>query len=322
MPCATVHLLTAGRTLDAWRRHPVNAPFDPEIGSLAHDFLVGAMAPDLGFVPAADRTISELVHYIESGNLIRALLARARTAGETAFAWGWATHHLTDVLIHPLVGKAVGEVLHGDRERRVNASANEEVHVSVEVGLDIVIQGSAHGIPAPARHDGLMNGTFDFVEAALARTYGLRFDKDRVAGDLRLAARQLRYWPGLIRWLGRIHRVNQPGQATGLGASTLRSLALLGPGESAMRGLCAPQRPPEWLPVEVQAIANDFPEHFQPLVASAGAALENRNLETGLLETESQEHPSAKERRAWWTVQREACWRPWTVLPLGQDDPT
>lgn len=50
MPCATVHLLTAGRALDSWRAQPARAPFDPGEPALVQDFLAGAMAPDAGFV--------------------------------------------------------------------------------------------------------------------------------------------------------------------------------------------------------------------------------------------------------------------------------
>ena len=303
MPCATVHLLTAGRTLAAWRDRPAGAPFDPLEADLVQDFLAGAMAPDAGFVVAVERTMSELVHYVETGTMVRALLRHARTEGEVAFAWGWATHHLTDVLIHPLVGKAVGQVLHGDSERRVNASEDEATHVSVEVGLDIVIQHNNQATPRPASSE-LRRGHLHFLAHALEETYGLPFDPHRMAGDFRLASRQIEAWPGLIRSLGRAWRITAPGRSPGMRARVLRALGTALPDGSAVLGLTRPQRPPEWLPERVEAIAREFPDRFQPAVDSGGAAVENRNLETGEMENATTDHPKSEHRREWWLRKR------------------
>ena len=299
MPCATVHLLTAGRTLDAWREDPTRAPFDPHDKALVGDFLSGAMSPDMGFVAAVDRTVSELVHYVETGSVVRALIDRSRTAGERAFAWGWGTHHLTDVLIHPLVGRAVGEVLYGDPTKRVNASENEEVHVSVEVGLDIIVQNNHVNIPSPSG-DVLHRGRLGFVAEALTDIYRLPVDPHRLAGDFRLAGRQIQAWPTLIRTLGRAWRINEPSRSFGVAAAALRGFRSALPPESAVRGLSRPQRPPDWLPEEVARIADDFPACFQRGVESEGQAFENRNLETGELERDTVDHPKSEARLRWW----------------------
>ncbi len=299
MPCATVHLLTAGRALEAWREDPVRAPFDPHDKALVGDFLSGAMSPDMGFVAAVDRTVSELVHYVETGSVVQALLRHSSTAGERAFAWGWGTHHLTDVLIHPLVGRAVGEVLYGDPTKRVNASENEEIHVSVEVGLDIIIQDNYMKIPAPSG-DILHRGRLGFVAEALADTYRLPVDPHRLAGDFRLAGRQMQAWPALIRTLGRAWRINEPGRSYGVAAAALAVVRTALPRESALRGLSRPQRPPDWLPEEVARIADEFPQRFQRDVESAGRGFENRNLETGELERDTVDHPRSEARLRWW----------------------
>ena len=299
MPCATVHLLTAGRTIDAWRADPEQAPFDPHDEGLIRDFLAGAMSPDMGFVAGVDRTVSELVHYVRTGCAVRSLLTRARTAGEAAFAWGWGTHHLTDVLIHPLVGQAVGEVLYGDRRRRVNASENEEVHVSVEVGLDILIQHNHIGIPPPSG-DVLERGRIDFLASALRDTYRIPVDPHRLASDFRVASRQIQAWPSLIRRVGRIWGIAGGRARPPAGSLVLSAVRSFLPRESAGRGLSRPQRPPEWLPEEVGRIADTFPSRFQEAVTSAGRGFENRNLETGQLETETRDHPKSEARIRWW----------------------
>lgn len=314
MPCATVHLLTAGRTLDAWRIDPDGAPFNPHDEGLVRDFLSGAMSPDMGFVAGVDRTFSELVHYVRTGCAVRALLARARTPGEEAFAWGWGTHHLTDVLIHPLVGKAVGEVLYGDRQRRVNASENEEVHVSVEVGLDILVQDNHIGIPAPSR-DVLERGRIDFLAAALRDTYRITVDPHRLASDFRIASRQIQAWPALIRGVGRMWGITAGRSRPPSSSLLLSAVRSLLPRESAGRGLSRPQRPPDWLPEEVGRIADEFPSRFQESVASAGRGFENRNLETGELEAETRDHPRSEARIRWWRGATRSM-----VDPVGSED--
>lgn len=298
MPCATVHLLTAGRTLEAWRTDPDLAPFNPHDEALVRDFLSGAMSPDMGFVAGVDRTLSELVHYVRTGSAVRSLLGEARSPGEAAFAWGWGTHHLTDVLIHPLVGKAVGEVLYGDPHRRVNASENEEIHVSVEVGLDILVQDNHIGIPEPSG-DVLERGRIDFLATALRKTYGIPVDSHRLASDFRIASRQIQAWPGIIRRVGRMWGITTGGSRppSSLFLSAVRSVL---PRESAGRGLSRPQRPPDWLPESVARIADAFPSRFQASVASAGGGFEDRNLETGELEAETRDHPRSEARIRWW----------------------
>lgn len=293
MPCATVHLLTAGRTLDAWRARPVTAPFDPSDPRLRSDFLTGAMAPDMGFVAAVDRTVSELAHYVSTGDLVTNMMRLSRSEGERAFAWGWATHHLTDVMIHPLVGLSVGEVLYGDSQRRVNASENEEVHVSVEVGLDILILLSDRSIPAPANAGGLLAGSFDVVARAVEHTYSVAADPARLAGDLRLSGRQISAWPNLLRWLGSARGLGATGRKRvpqWVARTITRAVESLPPQGSALRGLLSPRMPPAWLPVKVRGIADEFPDRFQEIVRSG--LVSNRNLETGLLEGTPADHPN------------------------------
>ena len=299
MPCATVHLLTAGRTLEAWRGDPTSAPFDPHDGALVRDFLSGAMSPDMGFVAGVDRTLSELVHYVRTGCAVRSLLGAARTPGERAFAWGWGTHHFTDVLIHPLVGKAVGQVLYGDRDRRVNASENEEIHVSVEVGLDILVQDSYDGIPEPSAGV-LEGGRIDFLATAMRDTYGIPVDTHRLASDFRVASRQIQEWPRIIRTVGRMWGLVGRSSRPAAGSMILSAIRRVLPRESAGRGLSHPQRPPDWLPEEVGRIADEFPDRFQEAVTSDGDGFENRNLETGELETETRDHPKSEARLQWW----------------------
>ncbi len=69
------------------------------------------------------------------------------------------------------------------------------------------------------------------------------------------------------------------------------------PGKTSARGFLTPRMPPEWLPREVADAVDAFPDRFQDLVGSHGEAVENRNLETGLLEDEPADHPNTERIR-------------------------
>ena len=91
MPCSGVHLLTAGRALTAASRGGPPLPFPVDDPECRASFLHGALGPDMGFVPGADRFVSEVSHYVQSVDLARTLVQRASTGPEAGFAWGWVT---------------------------------------------------------------------------------------------------------------------------------------------------------------------------------------------------------------------------------------
>lgn len=129
MPQPALHLLLARQTVERWRSRG-DAPFDVQDDCAVNAFLHGSLAPDMGSFPGGSRALSRLVHTTRTGDLQRALLARAATQDELAFAWGWLCHIIADVLIHPLIKH--------EAERRARRGVAELVeHVRVEVGIDV-----------------------------------------------------------------------------------------------------------------------------------------------------------------------------------------
>jgi len=300
MPCATVHLLLAGRVLQDWTATPAIAPVPVGRPEVRDAFLHGALAPDVGFMPGADRFVSELAHYAAPADLARALFERAGNPEDEAFAWGWATHVLGDVAIHPLVGRGVGEYLHGDRSVRIDAAEDVEAHVSLEVGLDIHCLHSDPRIPAPPRSPRLDSARIAHLAEALTRVYGLTWDRAEMLRQHRQAVRWTRLWPGVLRFVasGRAEFPVSGGsgmrtgpRALGLGGGqVLRRLPRRG---TPARGLLHPRRPPDWLLEEVDEVAARFPERFRTLVRGGLGTLENRNLETGDLAGWGRGHPAS-----------------------------
>ncbi len=302
MPCATVHMLLAREVMEAWDDDPRRAPVRLDRPGVWNAFLHGAMAPDMGFVPGTERLLSEAVHYLRPADLTRELLARSRSELEEAFAWGWAAHVVGDVRIHPLVGRAVGERLFGDRSRRVDAAFDVETHVSLEVGLDVALLRGEQGVPAPA------GGTFlrdsrsaEPLLRALAATYEVEWHRRRVIRDHARAAWMTRWWPRALSLLslrppgppggGKPTSGSDPASAPGTGLLT-RGLRKGIPPGTAARGFLGPEAPRGWFLDAVRREIHEFRERFDLMVRSGLAELANLNLETGEPTGPGRGHPA------------------------------
>jgi len=291
MPCANVHLMLAGRVLEGWERAPSTAPVpvrDPEVRAA---FLSGALAPDAGFVPGTRRRMSEFAHYLSPGDLTRSLLAEATSDGERAFALGWASHVLGDVELHPLVGRAVGERLFGDRGVRVNTADDVTTHVSIEVGLDLAVADAAGAaLPAPPERAWVDPPAARFLARSLERTYGVAWSPALLLRDQLRSGAMMRNWP---RALSLVRRADEGGVV----ARLLGLARAVAPEGSAHRGFFRPETPARWLVEEVQERAAGFAARFQQGVEDNMATLGNRNLETGEENPPGSGHPATD--RAW-----------------------
>lgn len=290
MPCATIHLLIADRLVDEWRTGRLPSPIDVERPETRCAFLHGALAPDMGFLPGVDRFVSELAHYVRPLELTRALLSQARNAVEEAFAWGWASHVLGDVRIHPIVGRAVGERLYGDRNRRVDAAEDTTTHVAVEVGLDTAFLLKNPTVSKPPRGSHFDSGSVRHLTGALTSTYGIEWDARRLLRGHRQAVRMTRWWPKALRSLalsGPSRWAAFRGAERGRGWTLSATTPLVWAGRkvtrqgSAARGLFTAPPPPNWMVEEVEAAIDAFPEGFHEFVADRFGTALDRNLETG-----------------------------------------
>lgn len=297
MPCATIHLAVAGRVLDEWTRSPFTAPLDPSRAGVREAFLHGALAPDMGFIPGTHRLVSEVAHYLRPGDLTRALLEWATSVQEEAFAWGWASHLLADVRIHPLVGRAAGERLYGDRDRRVDALEDVATHVSLEVGLDVAILRGDPEIPRPPRGAFFpTHGRIRSLLRALEETYDLEWDPALLTQHHLRAVRLTRWWPRILRLLP----LRPPGPpAVDLApdgrrihtAAFERLRRLRGP-ETPLGGFLAPEAPRRWFLDAVREEIETFADRFGELVSSGLDQVGNPNMETGEPAGVGQGHPA------------------------------
>ncbi|HEX9887551.1 MAG TPA: zinc dependent phospholipase C family protein [Longimicrobiales bacterium] len=305
MPNVTLHLHLAERVLDHWRVRPHDAPFPTLSASTANAFRQGAFGPDLGYFPGGNRILSDLAHCHRSGDLTRELLASARTPTERAWSLGWITHVLADYWIHPLIGCAVGELLHGSAAWFVDGDSDPVAHVRVESGLD-ALYAERHPELRAARMAPVFDApTIRFLVDAYEATYGVVVDPAEVLRSHQLAARRSTQGlaiTGLVAltmpWSTRPRRSDSNRDAS----RTRRTVSPLGAGagEGALRAAVGrrsqalafllPTPPPLWLIDATDAVTDDFVARFLEGLADGLRGLGNPNLDTGQQEEEARHH--------------------------------
>lgn len=170
MPHFALHILLACRVAEAG---DANFPErrDP---AWKNAFLHGAVGPDMGFFPGGERLLSIAAHAVRTGDLARTLHATADTPEQWAFARGWITHMLGDVLIHPLINREA-ELLLAREERAVTVAWHQNAHIRVELGLD------THYVTRIARRETRLRPFFDagiarWIEAAFQEVHGVHLE--------------------------------------------------------------------------------------------------------------------------------------------------
>jgi len=287
MPNVTLHAVLAGRVLDSWAHRPSEAPFDPGRARLRDAFYQGAFGPDLGYFPGGNPFLSDLAHYVRSGDLVRALLRRAEGPVQSAFAWGWLTHVLADQAIHPLVGEGVGELLHGTR-RFVGISENATAHVRVEVGLDMWYASRHPDLSSLPCRPVFDRRSVRHLVGAYRETYALEVDPDLFLSSHHAAVRMARRALTTIGVLSlAVGAGNGFHGALGTRRILRRTLALVQEGldrESMILAFLNPVPPADWLRGEVEAVVESFPERFRRWCPDGVSRLPDYNLDTGRVE--------------------------------------
>ncbi len=279
MPSVTVHLRLADRVLDYWRTRGVSAPFSPGDQGAVNAFLHGSFGPDLGLFPGGHQPLSDLSHSFRSGDLCRALLNRARTAQERAFAWGWVTHVLADTLIHPLVGCAVGELRYGSASRFVDGDSDPVTHVRVEAGLDALYALRHPEIRRFQLSRVFTDRTISFLVGAYEDTYGVRFDTRHFIRSHRVSARRAMQGVALAT-LAATTMPDSPAQ-DGREPGPVRALRSLVSRQAIGLAFLLPAPPSLWFINAVRDVEETFVDLFLEEFALEGSGLANVNLDTG-----------------------------------------
>jgi hypothetical protein len=280
MPGVTLHIVLADRAVRLWGEGAAPPPFDADDPVALNAYRHGAVGPDLGYFPGGDRVLSDLAHCVRTGALTRTLLRSASTRAERGFATGWLTHFLADVLIHPLIGRAVGELLTGSRETFVDGSSDLLGHVRVEVGLDAWYARRHPEVCRRRLLPALPGEEGAYLARAYASTYGVRMPAPMFARSLRVSSRRtrqaLRVLPLIGALLDPVHTPVASALRRALRAA-YRSEALRSPTLAFLN----PVEPAAWLLDAVERAAFAHAEGVLRHVSDSGATLEDVNLDTG-----------------------------------------
>jgi uncharacterized protein (DUF433 family) len=155
----------------------------------------GCVIQDSGYYPFGKPSFSDLLHYVRTGDFIRALFRDSKGPDDVAFAIGALSHYLGDTIGHPdAVNLAVGKefpALAAKYGPNVNYAEGEHQHIRAEFAFDI--NDIAKQRLAPERY--LNRIGFAIPVPLLARafydTYGL--DLGTVLGSHRPTLRGYRY---------------------------------------------------------------------------------------------------------------------------------
>jgi hypothetical protein len=114
----------------------------PEQLREAHAYAYGGcVIQDLGYYPFGKPLFSDLLHYVRTGDFIRALFRDSKGPNDVAFAIGALSHYLGDTIGHPeAVNLAVGKefpALAAKYGPNVNYAEGEHQHVRAEFAFDI-----------------------------------------------------------------------------------------------------------------------------------------------------------------------------------------
>lgn len=148
----------------------------------------GSVVQDLGYYPFGSHFFTNLLHYVNTGDFVEALLRDARDVNEYAFAIGALCHYASDSeghriavnravpLIYPKLQRRFGDVVPYDEAKKE--------HILVEFAFDVLIV--AHGgYQLQSYHDfiGFKVAT-PLLERAFHDTYGLEMRDLFVSEDL------------------------------------------------------------------------------------------------------------------------------------------
>ena len=278
MPHFALHVLLANRVLET------EAGGDPRLADsqAVNAYLHGAIGPDMGYFPGGDDLFSATAHLVRSGDLARAMAATAATPEQHAFALGWQTHMLGDVLVHPLINQAAVELLERDRQA-ATASWQRNAHIRVELGLDAVYIARRPALARTRLRPFFTPRTASWIAAAFDEVHGVGPTPAHLLKSHLQVVRLQQPLLLLGRLIATSRRRGHP--LNGLIRHTLLASRRLAAGrlgaDSSAAGFLTPVRPAGGVVRTVDAIVEEFPTAFAAFSRLLLEGEMNYCLETG-----------------------------------------
>src|SRR6202162_6027800 len=159
----------------------------------------GAVIQDLGYYPFGSRELSNLVHYVRSGDFVRELLLESQDANEYAFALGALSHYASDIAGHPAVNQSVAIAypkLRAKFGQSVRYAQDKTAHLKTEFGFD-TLQVAKNRYASQQSHDFIwFPGSQPLLERAFPVVYGVELKdvlthEDLAVGSYRFSVNEL-----------------------------------------------------------------------------------------------------------------------------------
>ncbi len=101
----------------------------------------GAIIQDIGYYPFGNKLLSDMLHYVRSGDFVSNLILEATDVNEYAFALGALAHYYSDTYGHPAVNRATANEYPKLKQRFgsvVTYHDDPEAHLQTEFGFDVL----------------------------------------------------------------------------------------------------------------------------------------------------------------------------------------
>jgi len=149
----------------------------PEDLKAAHGFAYGgALVADMGYMPFGEPYFTDLIHYVRSGDMVKALIDESSNLNEYAFALGSLSHYMADKYGHSLATNKSVPIFRPDLKAKFgDVVTYEDDHLShsrMELAYDVIQVAQGH-YASTEYHDFI---GFDIskpvLERAFLKTYG------------------------------------------------------------------------------------------------------------------------------------------------------
>jgi Zinc dependent phospholipase C len=208
VPALAIVLFMAGPSLEGYsvlsHEAVVDSAWDPAIKPLllrlyptasdaqlreAHAYAYGGcIIQDMGYYPFGNRFVSDLTHYVRSGDFVDALFTQAQNMYEFAFALGAFAHYTADNNGHPIgVNPSVGDTfprLKAKYGKVVTYEDDPAAHLMVEFSFDVAQIVASHYTPETYNNFIGFKVAQAQLERAFHETYGLDFKSLFLSEDL------------------------------------------------------------------------------------------------------------------------------------------
>jgi hypothetical protein len=194
-PARAYSVLSHEQVVDlAWKSHIVPLlqrrypGITPDQIKEAHAYAYGgAIIQDIGYYPFGSKLLSDMLHYIRSGDFVSNLIREAQNPDEYGFALGALAHYTSDSLGHPAVNRATASEYPRLRRRYgpvVTYDDNPEAHLQTEFGFDVLEVVQQRYAPE-AFHDFIgFQVAKPVLERAFLDTYGVPLNQVLTKEDL------------------------------------------------------------------------------------------------------------------------------------------